>query len=265
VTISELIKKIEVVKKSLSNVTSNQLHSAKLRDEIRVLIEAYFKIVRPQITTNSSQDSEIGKVDGYFQTLLELCHKKGKVTTYTKSLTTIRSQLIKIDSKQVSFNNPVSTTGQNSVDLIIIDTLQKILPSAALSFKQAVDDLTQDSRYSWRGPATDLREALRETLDHLAPDKDVTSMPGYTQAKDVHGPTMKQKVRFILSKRGISKTNSETAENATESVDGIIGAFVRSVYTRSSISTHTSTDKSEVLRIRNFVRVVFCELLEIQV
>jgi hypothetical protein len=156
-TIAELIKKIDVVKKSLSNVTSNQLHSDKLRGEIRVLIEAYFKVVRPQITTNSSQGSEIGKVDEYFQTLLELCHKKGKVSTYTKSLTTIRSLLIKIDSSQVSFNTlPVVT--QNSIDLTIIDTLQKIMPSAALSYKQAIEDLTQGARYSWRGPATDLRE-----------------------------------------------------------------------------------------------------------
>lgn len=47
-------------------------------------------------------------------------------------------------------------------------------------------------------------------------------------------------------------------------VDTVVGAFVRSVYTRSATSTHTSTDRDEVIRIRDFVRVALGELLEIR-
>lgn len=140
----------------------------------------------------------------------------------------------------------------------------KILPSAASSYRQAIVDLREEKRYSWRGPATDFREALRETLDYLAPDNLVIAMPGYKPEKDTNGPTMKQKVRFILTRRGVSKAQSATSENATESIENMVGAFVRSVYTRSSISTHTPTEKTEVVRVKNFVRATLCELLEIQ-
>jgi hypothetical protein len=58
---------------------------------------------------------------------------------------------------------------------------------------------------SWRGPATDFRESLRETLDHLAPDSAVKAEPGFKLEQNTSGPTMKQKVRFILKKRGVSK------------------------------------------------------------
>jgi hypothetical protein len=146
----------------------------------------------------------------------------------------------------------------------MITTLKALLPSAALSYEQALLDLSQEQRLSWRGPAADLREALRETLDHLAPDEEVVSAPGYKQEPGTHGPTMKQKVRFILRSRGLSKAVSATTEDATSSIDEAIGSFVRSVYTRSSVSTHTPTEKSEVRRVLDLVRVVLSELLEIR-
>ena len=108
-----------------------------------------------------------------------------------------------------------------------------------------------------------MREALRETLDHLAPDSAVTSQPGFKLEPDAKGPTMRQKVRFILAQRGIAGTFSETSERAAEAVDLAVGAFVRSVYSRSSISTHQPTDRSEVLRVREWVRIVLCELLSV--
>jgi hypothetical protein len=117
-------------------------------------------------------------------------------------------------------------------------------------------------RLSWRGPAADLREALRETLDYLAPDSEVESSVGYKQEPNVQGPTMKQKVRFILKNRGLSKALSSPAESATASVDEALGTFVRSVYARSSVSTHTPTDRMEVQRVLDLVRVVLAELLE---
>jgi hypothetical protein len=104
---------------------------------------------------------------------------------------------------------------------------------------------------------------LRETLDHLAPDADVKSTPGFKLNPETSGPTMKQKVRFIMRNRGIKKVSAEATEAATDAIDEAIGTFVRSVYTRSTLSTHTPTDKAEVLLVRDFVKVVFCELLEI--
>ena len=73
---------------------------------------------------------------------------------------------------------------------------------------------------------------------------------------------MKQKVRYILRNRGQSKATAATTEDATAAIDEAMGTFVRSVYTRSAVSTHTPTDRSEVMRLRDLVRVVLGELLE---
>jgi hypothetical protein len=262
--INNFIKEIESQKKKVNAVKSKQVRSLPLREEMRRLVEDYFKLIRPTIISDNANDDDVGKVDDQMQELLQLCHKNGSRNNYIKRLNLIRKLIITLDSRIIA-NTPITTTLINSIDIQIIETLSKILPSASVSYRQALTDLHEEKRFSWRGPATDLRECLRETLDYLAPDKEVESMPGYKLERDTHGPTMKQKVRYLLTKRGISKVQSATAENAADSVENIVGTFVRSVYTRSSISTHTPTDKSEVLRIKNFVRATLCELLEINI
>ena len=184
---------------------------------------------------------------------------------YQTLLSKARKALISLDARLLVSPIAGENLGiDNRVDTMILETLEQIVPSAALSYKQAIQDLQVSERFSWRGPATDLREALRETLDYLAPDSDVIAMPGYKQSQDANGPTMKQKVRFILKSRDVKRGISAPAETATESIETAVGSFVRSVYTRSSVSTHTPTDKAEVIRVRDFVRVVLCELLEVQ-
>lgn len=74
---------------------------------------------------------------------------------------------------------------------------------------------------------------------------------------------MKQKVRYILKSRGKNKTVSEAPEKAVEIVEEMVGALARSVYSRSSLSTHVGTTKQEVQQVKAYVDVVLGELLEI--
>jgi hypothetical protein len=141
--------------------------------------------------------------------------------------------------------------------------LREVCPSAAAAYCQALEDLGAEKRESWRGPATDLRESLRETLDVLAPDDDVMKEPGFKLEKDAHRPTMKQKVRYILKKRGTPSGALAAPESAVQGIEDILGGIARSVYNRSSISTHTATDKKEVVRVHAWVRLVLCDLLEV--
>lgn len=264
-TLSSYIQRVEGLRKDLNKVKSTQLQSQLQRSLLRALVEEYFSSIRQSIIGNSENDPLVSVVDSHMQELLLLCHKKGTVKKYKDILTKVKSGLITLDSRMVAVVvNSKPLTKVNSTDVEILKTLDQIVPSASLSYRQALEDLNTENRTSWRGPATELREALRETLDHLAPDAEVKGMPGYVQAKETNGPTMKQKVRYILKKRGLSNTLTEPAENATETVDTIVGTFVRSVYTRSNVSTHTPTDKNEVLRLRDFVRVILSELLEIR-
>jgi hypothetical protein len=147
------------------------------------------------------------------------------------------------------------------IDEHIIATLKEVCPPAAAAYAQGIKDLQAMDRASWRGPATELREALRETLDALAPDKDVEAMPGYKTEPNTQRPTMKQKVKFIFKSRGMNSGQVAHSEAVVQSVEDMVGGITRSVYTRSSISTHTPTNRDEVLRLHAWVRLILCELL----
>lgn len=259
--VTALIADVEKARAALNRVKNPQLHSARTRASFRGVVERYFNEVRPSIEADPTTSEHVEGVDAAMQALLALCHKKGRVQKYKELLRQAKSHLIHLDSRIVARAGRQGIDDRSDQDIRIVTTLRALLPSAALSYEQALLDLSAGDRLSWRGPATDLREALRETLDHLAPDKDVQDSAGYRLEPDTNGPTMKQKVRYILRNRGQSKAMAATTEDATAAIDEALGTFVRSVYTRSSVSTHTPTNVNEVLRLRDLVRVVLGELL----
>jgi len=261
----DFIVYIEDVRKTIVKGNSVQVNSQKEKKSLQQLVDSYFRDVRPSIVSHSSSSEFIMEIDAEMQDLLVYSHKRTNRSLIKKKLSGVKKKLIKLEAYSAVLRGVGSSTeSANLIDRRIIEILQPLVPSAASSYEQALIDLDGPDRKSWRRPATDLREALRETLDHLAPDKDVTSQPGFKLEPDAKGPTMKQKTRFILVNRGLSKTLSETPEKAVDSIETAIGSFVRSVYRRSSVSTHTPTVRDEVLRVRDWVRIVLCELLEIR-
>ena len=97
---------------------------------------------------------------------------------------------------------------------MLISTLEAIVPTAALSYKQALTDLNIcNHKISFRGTATELREALRETLDHLSPDTAIMKEPGFKLEQNQTKPTMKQKVRYILKMRNLNDTKEYLLKN----------------------------------------------------
>jgi hypothetical protein len=153
------------------------------------------------------------------------------------------------------------TVVHNEEDEQITSKLDSLVPSAALSYKQAILDLKDDSRVSFRGPALELREALREILDHLAPDREVTAAPGYVQEKDRAGPTMKQKVRFIMKKQG-KRSSSDAPGQAVTAFEEAIAALTRAVYERSSQATHVASERQTVVQLRRYVVAILHEIIE---
>lgn len=259
-SVASHLLKLENLRKEVRAVAGTQVQAARLRRSMREFVEQYFSEVRPTV----SNISECSAVDADMSALLELSHKKPAVGKVLDTLRRAKAGLIKLDTATVQSSSGLTDkSGRDRRDEAILITLRALLPSAAMSYEQALLDLQSEARLSWRGPATDLREALRETLDHLAPDKDVEKAPGYKRLKDACGPTMKQKVRYILANRGVGTSRSGPAENSADAIEDAVGSFVRSVYTRSSVSTHTPTERQEVTRILDYVRVVLCELLEV--
>jgi hypothetical protein len=153
------------------------------------------------------------------------------------------------------------TAAHTDEDDEIIRKLDALLPPAALSYKQAILDLRDNGRVSFRGPALELREALRGILDHLAQDDEVMAVPEYVQERGRNGPTMKQKVRFVMKKKG-KRSSSEAPELAVTAFEEAIAGLTRAVYERSSKATHGASERRTVAQLRRYVVAILHEILE---
>jgi hypothetical protein len=239
------------------------VNSATLRDETRRIAQKYFRSVRPSLQ-QFQLDEFIEPLSVAFEALLTLSEGRNLAASYKKHTKTIRRIIPRVTSQlEVKGSETSSTTGSSETDQRILVTLAELVPSAAQSYQQALLDLADAKRLSFRGPAHELREALREVLDHLAPDIEVAKAPGFKLEKDRTKPTMKQKVRFIFRARERSTTESAAPEDAANTIDGLVADMTRSTYDRGSLSAHTERGKKSVEQLKRYVDVIFHDLLEL--
>ena len=203
---------------------------------------------------------EVARADEAFSKLHELSRRKPSKQKCLDALAEAKKSLVALEG--LFLTGAWRNAGASSpIDERIVFTLSDICPAAAASYAQGIRDLDTLDRTSWRGPATELREALRETLDALAPDKEVETMPGYKHEANANRPTMRQKAKFILKNRDMKGAQVDHSVGVVGSVDDMVSGITRSVYTRSNVSTHTPTDREEVVRLHVWVRLTLCELL----
>lgn len=256
--IEALLKETDQLRRAVKSGPGTQIQANSECEKIRTLCTTYFD------TRSELIDSEDAlAADGIFKELYSAARGKPSRAKVVDRLTTAKQLLVKLEGTVMTSAAAKFAGRRTATDQLIIETLREVCPTAAAAYSQALIDLGADKRESWRGPATDLREALRETLDVLAPDDGITKEPGFKLEKDAHRPTMKQKVRYILRKREIPHGAMQAPESAVQGIEEILGGITRSVYNRSSISTHTPTDKKEVVRVHAWVRLVLCDLLEV--
>jgi hypothetical protein len=232
------------------------------------LAATYFTDTRPLLVDVLGDQHALGKPDQAWQELVRLAHANNKRSTYLKVVKSLAAAL-----REVSVKTLVRTSERGSggsglleltpVELQLLSTLEALLPTAAASYRQGLLDLRDRERLSYRGTASEFRETLRETLDHLAPDADVAKQSGFTYEVGQTRPTMKQKARFVLVSRGRSKTQTSVAEKTIGVVEGLAGEVVRATYNRASLATHLETTRAEVIRIKRYVDTVLFDLLEI--
>jgi hypothetical protein len=143
----------------------------------------------------------------------------------------------------------------------VVAKLKAVCPSAAGAYEQAVRDLAGAARSGYRGPATDMREALRETLAALAPDDEVERQSWYKPVKGCDKPTMAQRARYALEAARKSEQVTGAAVGSVEVSEELFARFVRDVYGRSNVSTHTHAGKAEAEKMHGLIRVVLADLL----
>lgn len=256
--VAALLNELDALRKALAGVATRQVASSAIKAQMHQVASRYFSTVQPEI-----HDAETDGLNQVFQAIHASSRIRPSAQKCRDLVKTARKLLVAVEGQTPAKPHKSKQSPLSAVDELIIATLNDLCPTASLAYRQALIDLGGGDRLSWRGPSTDLREALRETLDILAPDADAMASPGFKLEGDAKRPTMKQKVRYVLKSRGVPSGAMETPESAVVGVEDFVGGLTRSVYTRSSVSAHTATTRAEASRVLAWVRLVICELLEI--
>jgi len=250
---------------SIRKIKVLQVSSAALKNRTKDLVKDYFLNLQPHLVTIAISTTEL---DVMMQAAMKMTNGRKTRSVYIKTLTDIcrRLELIEASPEYIRRGSATviagTTTTRPEQDQLIVATLERLVPAAAASYKQVLDDLSR-GRFSYRGTAGELREILREVLDNLAPDQDVMNAVGFQLETNRTLPTMRQKVHYILTSRSQSATAMEVPEQAAINVDEGIARLVRATYNRGSASAHTQQSKGEVLQIKMYLDSVLGELLEI--
>ncbi|MGA9040800.1 MAG: hypothetical protein WB421_09715 [Terriglobales bacterium] len=226
------------------------------------MAKTYFESVRPELSAVQNRAGLVEEIDFVLQNLLQLATAQREKEAYLGQIAEVRPYLLEatIDVMKAR-GSPRLVLSQT--ERAILETLAKMRPVTGASYEQALLDIAQGKRVSWRGCATELREVLREAIDHLAPDDKVLGSAGFQLEEGRALPTQKQKVRFILRARKNNSTSVAVAEGSLNTVDESIAALARSTYSRGSASTHATTDASEIRKLKRYVDALLAELLEI--
>lgn len=250
----------------LRSVNAQHVNREQTKDAIRDFVDAYFRQQRPRLTPTGASDADLATLDAQLQDLLRFTQARTPTREYRSLLTKLRKSLNELEVTALPLASEDANARRdhpNASDGRIIATLGGVSATAASSYRQALLDLQDRSRVSWRGTAVELREALRETLDTLAPNSDVQSEPGFKLQKGTARPTMRQKASFLLRSRNQSKAAVATVSKTIAVVEEHTAALVRSVYDRSSVSVHGSPTRAHVVSVKRHVAALLAELLEI--
>ena len=263
--IDNLYKEVSFLRDVIQHVPTRNVNSDEDKQVAIQTSTLYFKTCRPFVVALGKPSEFIEKYDSLWQSLLRLAHGNNAKRTYQKVVTQLYRMTTEISVYSKTLPDQPPATIFTSDEEKLIATLDKMLPSAADSYKQSLIDLqATNPRVSYRGIASELREVLREILDHLAPDAEVTSDANYQNEPDQTKPTMGQKVRHILRSRRRSKAKRLTTEKSIELIERLFGEIARGVYTRASLATHLESTKSEVGQIKRYLDTVLFDLLEIK-
>lgn len=263
---AEWWRQLDALKTAIYPLSTN-VSSARVREAARAAVQFYFREVRGTLQAVGIEAERIDEIDQELQRLIELAAAVNRKSTYLgiiRGLAKLRAPLtMAIEIRANTKPAPPSPVVISHVETAILQTLETLLPLTALSYRQAIQDLADQKRSSYRGVAAELREVLREVLDHLAPDADVMKAPGFKLEKDQAKPTMKQKTIHILKARGLNDTQRKPPTDAIAIVESSVGSLARAAYSAGSLATHVSAERAEVLEFKGYSDAVVAQLLEI--
>ncbi len=260
---------VQELRVALNRSTAVNVNASHLRTSAQSSVQTYFRELRPELATLVEDPAVLNDLDDHLQALLRLSQGANLRTSYVRVVREIvRKQAVMSGLREIGIGATaakrlVHARGMTDTESRVHTTIDRMLPATARSYQQAIADLSDPGRVSFRGTAVELRETLREVLDHLAPDAAVESDVGFEFEKDRRAPTMRQKASFVLRSRGLSQASRKGPQDAVALVEGLTASLVRSAYERGSGATHSAPDRGSVQRLKMWIETVLSELLEV--
>ena len=186
---------LTTVRSVVAGAPGARVARGSVKEAARSLVNGYFRERRRALVDAGVSDEILRPLDARMQGLLRLAQGRSSKNAYLESLKSIRDDLNVLEVALVTGTSGPdgnAIPGADPRDRRVLETMGRLCPSAAASYRQGLADLSGPDRVSWRGTATEFREALRETLDHLASDEDVQRQPGFRLETGRAGPTMAQ-------------------------------------------------------------------------
>jgi hypothetical protein len=260
--IEEIERQLTALTSAVTTHRSRRIPPTLIQPITRTIANVYFGDLRQELEAHQNRTGLVEEIDWVVQSLLQLASSTREKEAYLGHINEFRPFLLEA-TIDVMKSRASSRLVLSDTERTILNTLAAMLPNTAASYEQSLWDIRQGRRVSWRGTATELREVLREVIDHLAPDEEVMASSGFQLEKDQTKPTQRQKVRFILRARRNSKAAVGVAEASLATVEETVATLARSTYQRGSVSTHTGSTSKEIKNLKRYVDALLGELLEI--
>lgn len=145
-------------------------------------------------------------------------------------------------------------------DAHILTRLRRLSPSLADSLEQALKDINDHTRISYVGPAGEVREVMRATVQQLVSDEDVRKQPWFQGIEQggKRNPSQAERIRLAVQQRGGS---NDQVKGTDELIDKLVGQIGRQTYSAGSSALHAGTLQAEVRKLTGWVFALLDEVL----
>jgi predicted pPIWI-associating nuclease len=142
----------------------------------------------------------------------------------------------------------------------ILTRLRRLSPSLADSLEQALQDLNDYSRLTFVGPAGEVREVMRATIQMLAPDDEIRKQPWFVgvQQGGKRNPTQSERTRYAVQQR---RGDKDQAKGVDDLVDQLVGQIGRQTYSAGSSALHAGTVRGKVRKLTGWIFAILDEVL----
>jgi len=265
---SEFLDVLEHLHVRLIAETARTICRPAERKNIRSVVGAWFSGYRPAFVLIVGEEQHVLTIDERMQMLLKLASGENARRTVIRCVCTTINHfkeylLVPLSRAYWSQAPQRSPAG---FDEETARRLRRVDADLADGYRQAVLDIEDEDRLSYRGPAAELREMLTSVLHILAPNPEVQSTDWYREARRSGArtettPTRAERTKFILRSRVKGTAITEAAESYMSSVEERLANVINATYKRGSAATHGGAERGELVQLLPYINALMSELL----